>query len=106
MIASDGVDCSIRGLRYVEVDTHIVAVGSRLYMAQLALRYAPGQLIVLHHSDTSLRLGPVALGGYPPVGPSALPATLGPSALGVTDLSALIHQREYASKSLHQNCRD
>ena len=90
MTASEGVDCSTRDLRFVGVDIHIVAVGSRSFVAQMALRYAPGHLVVLLHSNILPRLGPSALGHCPSVGPPALPATLGPSALGVTDLSGLI----------------
>ena len=74
------------------VDIHIVAVGSRSFVAQMALRYAPGHLVVLLHSNILPRLGPSALGHCPSVGPPALPATLGPSALGVTDLSGLIQR--------------
>src|SRR5947209_7599340 len=90
MAASEGVDCGIRGLRYVDLDTHILATGPRPFVAQPAFRYAPGRLVAPPRSSAPPVPRPWALGPSSRVGPSALPATLGPSALGVTDLSALL----------------
>jgi len=70
----------------VGVDIHIVAVGSRSFVDQMALRYAPGHLVVVLHANILFCLGPLALGSYP----STLSAALGPPAFGVTNLSGLI----------------
>lgn len=78
------------------VDIHIVAVGSRSFVEQMALRYAPGHLVVVPHANILFCLGPLALGSHP----SALSGTLGPPALGVTDLSGLIHSASHISETL------
>src|ERR1019366_1768347 len=76
MTASEEVDCDIRGLRYVDIDTHIVAIGPRSFVAQRVLSFAPDPLESLP--------------------PSSAPShrrrslCLETAALGVTDLSGLI----------------
>ena len=45
MTASEGLHCDIRGLRAVDLDTHILAVGSRSFVDQPALRYAACRLV-------------------------------------------------------------
>src|ERR1039457_3201295 len=76
MTASEEVDCDIRGLRYVDVDTHIVAIGPRCFVAQRVLRYALDPLEYLPPSSAPPRL--------------RLSRSLAPAVPGVTDLSDLI----------------
>ena len=45
MTATEELDCDIRDLRTVDLDTHILAVGSRSFVHQPALRYAPCRLV-------------------------------------------------------------
>ena len=76
MTASEEVDCDIRGLRYVDIDTHIVAIGPRFFVAQRVLRYAPDPLESLPPSSAPPHL--------------RLSRSLAPAVPGVTDLSDLI----------------